>query len=39
VAGNLGYESTTAFIVVFKKALGTTPARDHAGRFLGANSV
>lgn len=25
VAGNLGYESTTAFIVMFRKALGTTP--------------
>jgi len=39
VAGDLGYESTTAFIVVFKKALGITPARDHASRFLGADSV
>jgi AraC-like DNA-binding protein len=27
VAGLLGYESTTAFIVMFKKALGATPSR------------
>ena len=27
VAGDLGYESATAFIVMFRKALGTTPAR------------
>lgn len=27
VSGYLGYESATAFIVMFKKALGTTPAR------------
>ena len=27
IAGDLGYESATAFIVMFKKALGTTPAR------------
>jgi len=27
VAGDLGYESATAFIVMFKKALGTTPTR------------
>lgn len=26
VAGDLGYESTTAFIVMFKKVLGTTIA-------------
>ena len=36
VAGDLGYESTTAFIVMFKKALGTTPSRHFADRFLGA---
>lgn len=34
VAGNLGYESTTAFIVMFKKALGTTPSRYFAVRLL-----
>lgn len=27
VSSDLGYESTTAFIVMFKKALGTTPTR------------
>ena len=27
VAGDLGYESATAFIVMFKKAMGMTPAR------------
>jgi AraC-like DNA-binding protein len=27
VSSDLGYESPTAFIVMFKKALGTTPAR------------
>ena len=27
VAGDLGYASATAFIVMFRKALGTTPAR------------
>jgi AraC-like DNA-binding protein len=27
VSSDLGYESATAFIVMFKKALGTTPAR------------
>lgn len=31
VAGDLGYDSVTAFIVMFKKALGTTPARYVAG--------
>ncbi|MGP4803128.1 AraC family transcriptional regulator [Agrobacterium cavarae] len=31
VAGDLGYESTTAFIVMFRKALGTTPSRYLAG--------
>ncbi len=30
VAGDLGYESTTAFIVMFRKALGTTPSRYFA---------
>jgi AraC-like DNA-binding protein len=30
VAGDLGYESATAFIVMFKKALGTTPTRYFA---------
>jgi AraC-like DNA-binding protein len=30
VSGDLGYESPTAFIVMFKKALGTTPARYFA---------
>ena len=34
VAGNLGYESTTAFIVMFKKVLGTTPSRYFADRLL-----
>lgn len=34
VAGDLGYESTTAFIVMFKKALGTTPSRYFTDRFL-----
>ncbi|MEJ1117348.1 helix-turn-helix transcriptional regulator [Phyllobacterium sp. CCNWLW109] len=34
VAGDLGYESTTAFIVMFKKALGTTPSRYFAVRLL-----
>ncbi|WP_254924423.1 AraC family transcriptional regulator [Bordetella genomosp. 4] len=34
VAGDLGYESTTAFIVMFKKALGTTPTRYFADRSL-----
>lgn len=34
VAGDLGYESATAFIVMFKKALGTTPARYFADRLL-----
>jgi AraC-like DNA-binding protein len=32
VAGDLGYESTTAFIVMFKKALGTTPSRYFGDR-------
>lgn len=32
VAGDLGYESTTAFIVMFRKALGTTPSRYFADR-------
>lgn len=36
VAGDLGYESTTAFIVMFKKALGTTPSRYFADRLLSA---
>ena len=36
VAGDLGYESTTAFIVMFRKALGTTPSRYFADRLLGA---
>lgn len=30
VSSELGYESTTAFIVMFKKALGTTPMRYFA---------
>ncbi|RWB57141.1 helix-turn-helix transcriptional regulator [Mesorhizobium sp.] len=34
VAGDLGYESTTAFIVMFKKALGTTPSRYFGVRLL-----
>lgn len=34
VAGELGYESTTAFIVMFKKVLGTTPSRYIADRLL-----
>jgi AraC-like DNA-binding protein len=36
VAGVLGYESTTSFIVMFKKALGTTPSRYFADRLLSA---
>ncbi|MGM4915508.1 AraC family transcriptional regulator [Rhizobium sp. 768_B6_N1_8] len=36
VAGDLGYDSTTAFIVMFKKALGTTPSRYFADRLLSA---
>ncbi|WP_105385244.1 AraC family transcriptional regulator [Neorhizobium alkalisoli] len=31
VSSDLGYESATAFIVMFKKALGTTPTRYFAG--------
>ncbi len=31
VSADLGYESPTAFIVMFKKALGKTPARYFAG--------
>lgn len=33
VAGDLGCESTAAFIVMFKKALGTTPSRYFTDRF------
>jgi AraC-like DNA-binding protein len=33
VSSYLGYESATAFIVMFKKALGTTPARYFSERF------
>jgi AraC-like DNA-binding protein/quercetin dioxygenase-like cupin family protein len=36
VAGELGYESTTAFIVMFRKALGTTPSRYFTDRLLSA---
>lgn len=36
VAGDLGYESTTAFIVMFRKALGTTPSRYFTDRLLSA---
>lgn len=36
VAGDLGYESTTAFIVMFRKALGTTPSRYFSDRLLSA---
>ncbi|TQN57146.1 AraC family transcriptional regulator [Agrobacterium tumefaciens] len=36
VADDLGYESTTAFIVMFRKALGTTPARYFADRLFSA---
>ncbi|CUX68289.1 AraC family transcriptional regulator (plasmid) [Agrobacterium tumefaciens] len=36
VAGGLGYDSTTAFIVMFRKALGTTPSRYFADRLLSA---
>jgi len=39
VAGDLGYESTTAFIVMFKKVLGTTPSRYFAHRLLSAEHV
>ncbi len=34
VAGDLGYESTTAFIIMFRKALGTTPSRYFADRLM-----
>jgi len=37
VAGDLGYESTTAFIVMFKKALGATSSRYFADRHLSAS--
>ncbi|MBA8840908.1 AraC-like DNA-binding protein [Ochrobactrum sp. RH2CCR150] len=36
VAGDLGYESTTAFIMMFRKALGTTPTRYFSDRLLSA---
>ena len=36
VADDLGYESTTAFIVMFRKALGSTPSRYFADRLLNA---
>ncbi len=36
VAGDLRYESTTAFIVMFRKALGTTPSRYFFDRLLSA---
>ena len=36
VAGDLGYESTTAFIVMFRKALGTTPSRYFVDRLSSA---
>ena len=36
VASDLGYESTTAFIVMFRKAMGTTPSRYLADRLPGA---
>lgn len=36
VAGDLGYESTTAFVVMFRKALGTTPSRYFVNRHLSA---
>lgn len=39
VAGALGYESTTAFIIMFKKALGSTPSRYFADRLLGVERV
>ena len=39
VAGDLGYESTTAFIIMFKKALGTTPSRYFADRHLSAGGA
>ncbi|MNE83569.1 transcriptional activator FtrA [compost metagenome] len=32
VAGDLGYEAVTGFITMFKRALGTTPAKYFAGR-------
>lgn len=34
VAGTLGYESTTAFIIMFRNALGRTPSRYFADRLL-----
>jgi AraC-like DNA-binding protein len=33
VAGELGYESVNAFITMFKKALGTTPAQYFAQHY------
>jgi AraC-like DNA-binding protein len=36
VAGELGYESTSAFIVMFRKALGATPSRYFTDRLLSA---
>jgi len=37
VSSDLGYESATAFIVMFKKALGTTPARYFSDRISDRN--
>ncbi|HCK0917745.1 TPA: AraC family transcriptional regulator, partial [Klebsiella michiganensis] len=32
VAANLGYESVNAFITMFRKTMGSTPAHYFAGR-------
>lgn len=39
VSSDLGYESATAFIVMFKKAFGTTPARYFSNRLLDQDRV
>jgi len=36
VAGHLGYDSVTAFITMFKKAVGEPPGRYFAGKETGA---
>lgn len=38
IAGDLGYESTSAFIVMFKRMLGTTPARYFGDGIIGAGT-
>ncbi|NDW03769.1 AraC family transcriptional regulator [Jiella pacifica] len=39
VSGDLGYESVTAFIVMFKKALGVTPSRYRPHADLGSRQT